>query len=103
MSAAIVMTTVSTPEDAERLGQELVAERLAACVQEVSINSRYRWEGSVHCDPEILLLIKTAEERADDVVDFVSGAHPYDVPEILTIQAGGSAAYLGWLSTETGA
>lgn len=97
MDAAIVMTTVASDDDADRLASGLVGSRLAACVQQLRIESRYRWEGEVHVDPEILLLVKTAGDRVDQVREYLRGEHPYDVPEILVVEAGGSAAYLEWL------
>jgi len=61
--ARIVLTTVGTPEDAEKLSQELVERRLAACVNIVGpIRSVYRWCSEVHSDPEFLLVIKTTAE-----------------------------------------
>lgn len=102
MDASVIMTTVSSRDEAEALGSGLVAARLAACVQEVTIESRYRWKGEVHCDPEVLLLIKTARDRARQVVAHLEQTHPYDVPEILVLDAsGGATGYLGWLEAET--
>ena len=101
-TAAIVMTTVSAAEDAARLGAGLVEGRLAACVQELAINSRYRWEAEIRCEPEILLLIKTSPARATDVVAYLTAEHPYDVPEVLVVEAsGGSVPYLRWIADQT--
>ena len=55
----IVLTTVATPEDAQRLADGLLEQRLAACVQTLAIQSAYRWKGAVQREPEQLLLIKT--------------------------------------------
>jgi periplasmic divalent cation tolerance protein len=97
MEAAIVMTTVASEDDAERLASALVGDRLAACVQQIRMESRYRYEDEVHVDPEILLLVKTAGDRVEQVQEYLRAEHPYDVPEILVVEAGGSAAYLEWL------
>jgi periplasmic divalent cation tolerance protein len=97
MTAAIIMTTVSSDDDADRLATMLVGSRLAGSVQQLRIESRYRWEDEVHVDPEILLLVKTAGDRVEQVQEYLRGEHPYDVPEILVVEAGGSAAYLEWL------
>jgi len=39
----VITTTVSQREDAERLADLLLTERLAACVQILPISSRYVW------------------------------------------------------------
>ncbi len=100
--AAVIMTTVSSTDEAAELGSGLVDKKLAACVQEITINSRYRWEGAVRCDPEILLLIKTAPDKVEELLSHLESTHPYEVPEILVLDVvGGSTPYLNWLRTET--
>ena len=42
-----VTTTVATPEDARRLAQAVLQQRLAACVQIEPITSHYRWQGAL--------------------------------------------------------
>ena len=55
-SATVVMTTVDSEELAKTLAVRLLEKRLAACVQELRINSHYRWDGELRYEPEILLL-----------------------------------------------
>src|SRR5579871_6623374 len=100
--ARIVLTTVGTPEDAEKLSQELVERRLAACVNIVGpIRSVYRWRGEVHSDPEFLLVIKTTAEGAGQLRSVLKSLHPYELPECveLAIEAG-SEDYLAWIAGE---
>ena len=93
----IVLTTVSDSEQAEAIGTRLIESRLAACVQEVAIISRYRWEGKIQSESEILLLIKTAADRVPEVVALLEEIHPYDVPEIVVVAADRvSDGYLAW-------
>ncbi|MFH1329196.1 MAG: divalent-cation tolerance protein CutA [Actinomycetota bacterium] len=100
--AVVIMTTVPGAEEAARLADHLIGERLAACVQEVPITSRYRWEGEICREPEILLLFKTAADRAAAAAACLEGAHPYEVPEVLVLEtAGGGLPYLSWLTAET--
>jgi periplasmic divalent cation tolerance protein len=100
--AAMIMTTVKHQEDAADMAGFLIGERLAACVQEVSIRSHYRWERETKSEPEILLLIKTAEDRIDDAVAAIRKRHGYELPEILVTRfTGGLDAYLAWVRDET--
>ena len=98
----IVLTTVATPEDAQRLADGLLEQRLAACVQILAIQSAYRWKGAVQREPEQLLLIKTRVALYSAVEAHLRAHHPYEVPEIVLVPiAAGSAAYLRWLAAET--
>ena len=94
-----------TAPDAEvgtRIARALVEERLAACVNLVpGVRSLYRWEGAVQEDAEVLLMVKTREERVDALAARVRELHPYDLPEVLALPAsGGSADYLAWVVAE---
>lgn len=95
--SAVVMTTVAGGEDAASLSRGLVGQRLAACVQEVAIRSTYRWEEAVQVEAEVLLLIKTAEDKVEEVVDYLGEHHPYQVPEILALGAEAAEPYREWL------
>ena len=99
----IVLTTVATPEDAQRLADGLLEQRLAACVQTLAIQSAYRWKGAVQREPEQLLLIKTRAALYPAVEAYLRAHHPYEVPEIVRVPiAAGSPDYLRWLAAETG-
>ena len=98
----IVLTTVATPDDARRLADGLLDQRLAACVQTLAIQSAYRWKGAVQREPEQLLLIKTRAALYPAVEAYLRAHHPYEVPEIVRVPiAAGSPDYLRWLAAET--
>lgn len=62
------------------------------------MTSIYWWEGEVQRESEYLLLIKTLPEKWDDVRDFISQNHSYDVPEITAIDSEKvSESYHAWL------
>ena len=100
--AVTIMTTVAKAEDATQIAEMVLRDHLAACVQEMSIRSRYRWNNEVQCDPELLLLIKTTEDCAEAVVSAVRKMHPYELPEIIVLPVvGGLPEYLNWIAGET--
>ena len=88
---------------AERLAEALVGERLAACVNVLpGLRSVYRWRGTVERADEVLLLIKTTRERLDALAARVQALHPYELPELLAVEAaGGLPAYLDWVAAES--
>ena len=85
------------------LARALVDRRLAACVNVLPCTSVYRWEGEVNEDEEHLMVIKTRRTYIDDIRDLLETEHPYDLPELVSMEVeDGSAAYLNWIKDETG-
>ena len=101
--AIMVQTTTASPEDAERLAEALLAERLAACVQIAPIRSRYTWKGEVARDDEQLLLIKTRAELFEPVRARIRDLHAYETPEVIAVPVtAADPDYLAWLAEVTG-
>ena len=100
----VVLTTCCSAEEARRIAQELVASRLAACVNIVpGIESVYRWEGEVESSAEWLLVIKTTTHAFAALRDAIGKMHSYDVPECLAIAVDeGGAGYLEWIGEAVG-
>lgn len=102
MSEALVILC-TCPDDAiaGRLTRSLVEQRLAACVNILpAVRSIYSWQGEVHDDKEVLLVIKTLESRHAALEAWLLEHHPYDVPEIVAIPAEHvSADYLAWIES----
>jgi periplasmic divalent cation tolerance protein len=100
--ALVVLTTVSSVEDARRLVQALVHERVIACGTILpAATSIYRWKNEVKEESEAVVLLKTDASRWDALVAAVRARHPYEVPELLALPAErGLQAYLDWLEHE---
>jgi len=92
----VVFITAGSAEEAERLSRGLVENKLAFCVNSVpGIQSTYYWEGKIHVDPEILLIVKTRAGRFDALEQWVRKHHSYDVPEVIALPiVKGSPPYL---------
>ena len=61
----LIMTSVGTEQQAVEISEELIARRLATCINIVPcLRSIYRWKGKVCEDTEYLLLIKTPESQS---------------------------------------
>ncbi|MEW6209717.1 MAG: divalent-cation tolerance protein CutA [Acidobacteriota bacterium] len=99
----VILVTAPNRDEAARIAESLVAERLAACVNIVSqIESIYRWEGKVTRDSESLLIIKSTEDRYGELERRVRELHTYTVPEVIAIKIErGSKDYLRWIHEET--
>ena len=96
-----VTTTVGTAEDARRLAQAVLVQRLAACVQIEAISSHYRWEGALHEDGEWRLVCKTVPQAVDGLFALLQAQHPYTLPQLVVQPLQASAAYADWVRQET--
>ena len=102
MTALLCLTTCPDFDTAQRIANALVEERLAACVNFLpGMHSTYRWQGKVQHAGEVLLLIKTTRVRMPAVQERIVALHPYELPEVLTVEAGGLPAYLQWIARES--
>jgi len=99
-----VWVTFPDRETARQIATKVVEEQLAACVNLVpGVESVYRWEGKVERAHEILGILKTTEALQETLRDRLVELHPHDVPEVLFVPiAGGSEAYLDWITQSTG-
>ena len=101
--AIVVICACPDEPTAARIAQELVNQRLAACVNRLSsVRSTYSWQGRIQEEPEVVLTIKTTRERYEALEVRLRALHPYEVPEIIALPVvAGSASYLNWIASET--
>lgn len=101
-STPFIQVRVACPtlEEAEQLAAELVAERLAACVQVTpGVHSTYRWDGKVETATEAVAVVTSRAGLFDQLAERVTALHSYDVPEIeASPLTQVSAAYAEWLA-----
>ena len=82
----IIYITAGSKEEADKLSRGLVEEKLAFCVNTIpGIQSTYQWKGKIHVDDEILLIVKTRQDRYEALEQWVKQNHSYDVPEIISL------------------
>ena len=103
-SPVLVYTTFARIDDAKRLGDALVAARLAACVNIFpGMISIYEWKGAREMADEVAMIIKTRRSLVDAVLAEAKRLHPYELPALLVLPTeGGSEDYCGWIARQTG-
>ena len=99
----VLFVTVPEVKLAEAIAKGLVERKCAACVNIIpGATSVYRWEGKLHKDHEVLLIIKTRAGAFKEVTQFIKEKHPAKVPEIIGLPiTEGSPSYLEWLGANT--
>ena len=96
-----ILCTAPDEATAERLARGMVENRHAACVNILpAVRSIYAWEGEVKDEGEVLMIIKTTHSHFFVIEHWLEEHHPYDVPELIAIDAEHVAEpYLKWLRT----
>ena len=100
MSFVLIMNTCPDQKTARKIAENLINEKLAACVNIMPAGlSVYRWQGKVESAEENLLLIKTHENHYPKVETMIQNLHPYELPEIIVVPiTSGLPDYLSWIS-----
>lgn len=95
----LVICTCPSEENAVSIAENVVAQRLAACVNVMPpVYSVYQWQDNVESAQENLILIKTSREKYLALEKVIKSLHPYEVPEIIAFDiTSGLPEYLNWL------
>jgi periplasmic divalent cation tolerance protein len=103
VSYVIAYVTTKTPEQAKKIGEAVVRERLAACANIISsIQSIYWWKGKMERGKESVLLLKTRKPLAARLVKRVKELHSYEVPCVDIIPVtDGNKDYFRWIEEVT--
>ncbi|NQT54796.1 MAG: divalent-cation tolerance protein CutA [Desulfobacteraceae bacterium] len=103
MNVNLIYITAGSVEEARTIGNKLVSDRLAACVNIIdNVSSMYWWEGEIQDDKEVILIAKTKESLVPELVEKVRSMHSYSCPCIVNLPIlGGNRAFLDWVVEET--
>ncbi len=103
MEAVVIFCTVPNKDEAKKISEALLKEKLAACVSTVDkVSSMFLWNEELCKENELLLIIKTKKELFDKIEAVIKAFHSYNVPEIIALPVIlGSQDYLGWIEHET--
>jgi len=98
----LVFVTASSLEEARKLAQGILQQRLAACVNLVpGVESHYWWQGKLESATEVQMVIKSSAEQFEVLAEFVRQHHSYECPEIVAVTSGEiSPDYRAWWESE---
>jgi periplasmic divalent cation tolerance protein len=96
----LALSTFPDTETAQRVSNELVSEKFAACANILPpVESIYRWKGKIEQGNETLVLFKLSEDRQSAFQEQLRSLHPYEVPEIIFVPiSSGLPEYLRWVA-----
>ena len=100
MDMRLVLVTHPSKEHAERITRGVIDVKLAACVIVTDVKSFYNWEGKLNEDDEVVTILKTSTDKADDLEKYIATNHDYDVPAIISFQANANESYGNWLEQQ---
>ena len=100
MAVLLALSTFPDRETAQRISNQLVTEKFAACANILpAIESIYRWKDKIETGNEILVFFKLSEDRQSAFQEKLRSLHPYDVPEIIFVPVTtGLPEYLRWVA-----
>jgi periplasmic divalent cation tolerance protein len=97
---ALALSTFPDRETAQRISNQLVSEKFAACANILpAIESVYRWKDKVQTGNETLVFFKVSKDRQSAFQEKLRSLHPYEVPEIIFVSvSSGLPEYLRWVA-----
>ena len=98
-----VYMTAGSVEEAKSIGQILVGQNLAACVNLLeNMTSIYKWEEKLEESQEVIMIAKTRKSLMPKLIEKVNSIHSYDCPCILELPVqGGNSDFLSWIESQT--
>jgi len=102
MKPIIIISTYPNKKSITKIANELVQNKIAACVNITKISSIYSWQGKIENATEYIALFKTTQKNKKSLKEKIKASHPYDVPEIAEINITSiNKSYLKWLVEST--
>jgi periplasmic divalent cation tolerance protein len=97
----VVLVTMASKQEAEKIVQHLLNDRLIVCANIIGpVTSFFHWSGKDERAEEYLALMKSRSDLFDRLTEAVKILHSYEVPEILALPVvAGSRTYLDWLAS----
>ena len=97
-----VYITAGSFDEAKNIGQKLVEQSLAACVNILdNMTSIYKWRDKLVEGQEVVIIAKTRKTLMPKLVESVNSLHSYDCACILELPIqGGNPEFLNWIEKE---
>lgn len=98
MKAIIIYSTYPSREEAEKISDLLLEQKLVACSQISEIDSKFFWQNKLDKQNEFMMTAKTLSRNFKEVEKLIKENHSYFVPEIISVKINDiSKSYLNWM------
>ena len=98
MKPIIIYSTFPSKEEAQKVSDLLLEQKLVACTQLHKIESKFHWQGKLDTAEEYLMTCKTLCHKFKEIEQLIKANHSYFVPEIISVKIKHcSKAYQNWL------
>ena len=94
-----VITTEKDKNNAYKIANLLLGDKLIPCVSFKDIESHFWWEGEINQLKEVQLIIKCKEENINKVCEKISEYHSYELPEIIYFPVSANKDYHHWVNS----
>jgi periplasmic divalent cation tolerance protein len=102
MKPTVIISTYPNKKSITKIANELVQNKIVACVNITKISSVYSWQGKIENASEYLALFKTTQKNKKYLKEKIKSTHPYKVPEIAEINITSiNKSYLNWILEST--
>ena len=103
MPTVLLYITTRDRDEAVRIAERLVEERLVACGNVLDgMESVYWWNGKMERSKEAVLIAKTDRRNVELVTARILELHSYETPAVVAIPIdGGNADFLTWVERES--
>ena len=102
MKPIVIISTYPNKKSITKIANELVQNKIVACVNITKISSVYSWQGKIENTSEYLALFKTTQKNKKYLKEKIKSTHPYKVPEIAEINITSiNKSYLNWILEST--
>ena len=95
----LVITNEKDINNAHKIADFLLGEKLISCVTFKNIESHFWWEGKINQSKEVQLIIKCKELNLKKVCDKLSELHSYELPEIIYFPVSVNKDYYQWVNS----
>lgn len=98
----MITTTFDNKDEANKISELLLKERLVSCCQISNITSSYHWKGKIEHAEEYLLQMKSKKELYNQIEKIILENHSYETPQLVAYDIiDGYKEYLNWIGEET--
>ncbi len=78
MNLITLLLTCSGQDEAKKITDKLLDEKLAACVRRADVKSDFWWQGKRQRAEEVQLIIESTEDKFEGIEAAVRRLHSYD-------------------------